>query len=113
MIGALVTGVQTCAHPIFGASGRPCNEEGMMALDQGLRDSLTLPAFAAPMFLCSGVDLAIASCKAGLIGSLTRNHCRDLEELEAKLKAVKEALATFSSRQEQQRVVMGKRVQDW
>src|SRR3546814_11525118 len=82
MIGALVTGVQTCAHPIFGASGRPCNEEGMMALDQGLRDSLTLPAFAAPMFLCSGVDLAIASCKAGIIGSLTRNHCCDLEELE-------------------------------
>src|SRR3546814_269633 len=70
----------------------------MMAVEQGLRDSLTLPAFAAPMCLCRGVDLAIASCKAGIIGSLTRNHCRDLEELEAQLKAVHEALANFSDR---------------
>jgi nitronate monooxygenase len=67
-----------------------------MALAQELRDRLTLPAFAAPMFLCSGPDLAIASCKAGIIGSLTRNHCRDLAELEAQLKAVSEALAQFA-----------------
>lgn len=75
-----------------------------MALDQELRDSLTLPAFAAPMFLCSGVDLAIASCKAGIIGSLTRNHCRDLEELESQLKAVHEALASFSDRHPDRKV---------
>ena len=48
-----------------------------MALAQEIRDSLTLPAFAAPMFLVSGTDLAIACCQAGIIGSLTRNHCRD------------------------------------
>jgi nitronate monooxygenase len=54
-----------------------------MALAQELRDRLTLPAFAAPMFLCSGVELAAECCKAGIIGSLTRNHLRDLEELEA------------------------------
>ncbi|MET0363100.1 MAG: nitronate monooxygenase [Sphingobium sp.] len=64
-----------------------------MALAQDIRDRLTLPVFAAPMFLCSGVDLVVACCKAGIIGSLTRNHCRDLEELEAQLKAVSEALA--------------------
>jgi nitronate monooxygenase len=45
-----------------------------MALASDIRNRLTLPAFAAPMFLCSGVDLAIACCKAGIIGSLTRNH---------------------------------------
>ncbi|HEX7858130.1 MAG TPA: nitronate monooxygenase [Sphingobium sp.] len=67
-----------------------------MALAQDIRDRLTLPAFAAPMFLCSGVDLAIACCKAGIIGSLTRNHCRDLAELEAQLKAVSQALATHA-----------------
>ena len=67
-----------------------------MALAQELRSCLTLPAFAAPMFLCSGVDLAVASCKAGIIGSLTRNHCRDLAELGAQLKAVREALSRFS-----------------
>ncbi len=64
-----------------------------MALAQDIRDRLTLPAFAAPMFLCSGVDLAVACCKAGIIGSLTRNHCRDLAELEGQLQAVTQALA--------------------
>ena len=67
-----------------------------MALAAEIRDRLTLPAFAAPMFLCSGVELAIACCKAGIVGSLTRNHCRDLEELETQLQAVNEALARFA-----------------
>ena len=67
-----------------------------MALPDSLRDRLTLPAFAAPMFLCSGVDLAIECCKAGIVGSLTRNHCRDLEELEQQLIAVTDALRAFA-----------------
>jgi nitronate monooxygenase len=66
-----------------------------MALAPDLRDRLTLPAVAAPMFLCSGVDLAAAACKAGVVGSLTRNHCRDIEELEAQLKAVADEVARF------------------
>ncbi len=66
-----------------------------MALAKELRDSLTLPAFAAPMFLCSGVDLAIACCQAGIIGSLTRNHCRDDAEMIAQLQAVRSALDRF------------------
>jgi nitronate monooxygenase len=67
-----------------------------MALPETLRSRLTLPVFAAPMFLCSGTALAIACCEAGVIGSLTRNHCRDLAELESQLKAVREALARFA-----------------
>jgi nitronate monooxygenase len=66
-----------------------------MALPQEIRDRLTLPAVAAPMFLCSGVELAAAACKAGIVGSLTRNHCRDIEELEAQLRAVAERVARF------------------
>jgi nitronate monooxygenase len=69
-----------------------------MALAQDVRDKLTLPAFAAPMFLCSGVELATACCAAGIIGSLTRNHCRDLAELEAQLMAVTGALARIADR---------------
>ena len=64
-----------------------------MALARDVRDRLTLPAFAAPMFLCSSVGLATECCKAGIIGSLTRNHCRDLAELEAQLSTVSAALA--------------------
>lgn len=67
-----------------------------MALPTDIRDRLVLPAFAAPMFLCSGVDLAIACCQAGIIGSLTRNHCRDLAELEQQLKTVTEAVARYA-----------------
>ncbi len=67
-----------------------------MALPREIRAHLTLPVFAAPMFLCSGVPLAIACCKAGIIGSLTRNHCRDLEELEQQLKGVTEELKQFA-----------------
>jgi nitronate monooxygenase len=57
---------------------------------------LTLPAVAAPMFLCSGVPLAVAACKSGLVGSLTRNHCRDMEEMEEQLKSVADQLARFA-----------------
>lgn len=63
-----------------------------VALPSDLRDALTLPAFAAPMFLCSGPELAVACCKAGVIGSLTRNHCRGLEELGEQLRSVRQAL---------------------
>lgn len=58
-----------------------------MALASDVRDRLVLPAFAAPMFLVSGPDLAIACCQAGIIGSLTRNHCRDDAELVGRLQA--------------------------
>jgi nitronate monooxygenase len=67
-----------------------------MALDRDLRERLTLPAFAAPMFLCSGVDLATECCKAGIIGSLTCNNYRDLAELESHLRVVSTALSRFA-----------------
>lgn len=70
-----------------------------MPLPADLRSRLTLPAFAAPMFLVSGPDLAIACCQAGVVGSLTRNHCRDLAELEQQLKTVRAALDRFADAQ--------------
>jgi nitronate monooxygenase len=63
-----------------------------MALAEDLRTALTLPAFAAPMFLCSGPELALACCSAGIVGSLTANHCRDLAEFEAQLCHVSEGV---------------------
>lgn len=75
-----------------------------MSLPQSIRDKLTIPVFAAPMFLCSSVSLAVECCKAGVVGSLTRNHCRDLEELEAQLKSVRQQLATVQE-QEPERMI--------
>jgi nitronate monooxygenase len=75
-----------------------------MALASDVRDCLTLPAFAAPMFLCSNVALAVACCAAGIVGSLTRNHCRDDAEMEAQLKAVREALDRIGGEQPDRRI---------
>jgi nitronate monooxygenase len=66
-----------------------------MGLQSGIRERLTLPVVVAPMFLCSGDELAIEACKAGVVGSLTRNHYRDLEELDHRLAAVTGAIAPF------------------
>lgn len=67
-----------------------------MALTQDIRDSLTLPVFCAPMFLCSNVELAIECRKAGVVGSLTANHCRDMAELAQHLSQVSEATGRFA-----------------
>jgi nitronate monooxygenase len=50
------------------------------------------------MFLCTGAALATEVCKAGLMGTLTRNHCRDMEELAAQLATVAGQLALHRER---------------
>jgi len=46
------------------------------------RDRLTLPLIAAPMFLVSGVDLVVAACRHGVIGSFPTANCRSPEQLD-------------------------------
>ena len=41
---------------------------------------LSLPVFAAPMFLISGPDLVLAACKAGVIGAFPTPNAGRLEE---------------------------------
>ena len=63
-----------------------------MSLSHQISQRLTLPAMVSPMFLVSCVDLAVEACKAGVIGSLTRNHCRSDEEFEQQLATARDAL---------------------
>lgn len=63
-----------------------------MPLTHDIRERLVLPAFCAPMFLVSNPALAIACCKAGIVGSITANHLRGFDELEAQLAEIREAL---------------------
>lgn len=70
-----------------------------MSLPASLRERMRLPAMVAPMFLVSGTNLVIESCKAGLIGTLTRNHCRSDEEFEQQLATVRDALREVSDKQ--------------
>ena len=45
-------------------------------------DRLSLPLIAAPMFLVSGVELVVAACRSGVIGSFPTVNCRSPEQLD-------------------------------
>lgn len=57
-------------------------------------DKLSLPVIVAPMFLVSSVEMVIASCKHGLVGSIPMLNARTAEDAENMLKELKEALPT-------------------
>jgi nitronate monooxygenase len=46
------------------------------------QDRLSLPLIAAPMFLVSGVELVVAACRNGVIGSFPTVNCRSPEQLD-------------------------------
>jgi nitronate monooxygenase len=46
-------------------------------------ERLILPLIAAPMFLVSGVDLVIAVCGHGVIGSFPTANCRNAEQFDS------------------------------
>lgn len=50
---------------------------------QRFRDRLALPLIAAPMFLVSGVELMVAACRSGVIGSFPTANCRSTDQLGA------------------------------
>ncbi|MCS6498396.1 hypothetical protein NX905_30010, partial [Burkholderia thailandensis] len=49
---------------------------------QRFHDVLNLPLIAAPMFLVSGVELMVAACRNGVIGSFPTVNCRNTEQLD-------------------------------
>ena len=59
---------------------------------QRFRDRLALPLIAAPMFLVSGVELMVATCRSGVIGSFPTANCRSTEQLEAWLTEIEARL---------------------
>jgi len=57
-----------------------------------LRSQLSLPLICAPMFLVSGPDLVIATCRNGVIGSFPAPNARPLEVLDAWMARVADEL---------------------
>jgi nitronate monooxygenase len=55
-------------------------------------ERLSLPLIAAPMFLVSGVDLVVAVCGHGVIGSFPTANCRNPDELDSWLLEIGERL---------------------
>src|SRR6476469_3397782 len=69
------------------AATRPLLKPGRNALPSSdslssFCDRLSLPLIAAPMFLVSGVELMVAACRNGVIGSFPTVNCRSTEQLD-------------------------------
>jgi len=58
-----------------------------------IKARLSIPAFAAPMFLISGPDLVIEACKAGVIGAFPTLNARPIDVLEQWFKRITSELA--------------------
>lgn len=56
-------------------------------------DNLRLPVIQAPMFLLSGPEMVIASCKAGIVGSFPTPNARTTDDLESWLQQITQSLA--------------------
>ena len=59
-------------------------------------DRLSLPLIAAPMFLVSGVELVVAACRNGVIGSFPTVNCRSPEQLDEWLGEIESRLQRHS-----------------
>lgn len=66
-----------------------------MPIPKQFESKLSLPAIAAPMFLASGPELVIETCKAGVIGSFPSLNQRDAAGFEEWLITIQNALAAF------------------
>ncbi|MCI4663010.1 MAG: nitronate monooxygenase family protein [Neomegalonema sp.] len=62
-----------------------------------LKRGLSLPVIGAPMFLASGVDLVVAQCTHGVIGSFPALNARPAEELDRWLTEITERLRRFEA----------------
>ena len=59
-----------------------------MSLPEKLREGLTIPAIAAPMFLVSGPDLVTEACRSGVIGTFPALNQRTSDGYEAWLSEI-------------------------
>ena len=63
-----------------------------MPLPSGWSQRLQLPLVTAPMFLVSSVDLVVAACRRGVLGSFPTGNARTVEMLEQWLRDISTAL---------------------
>ena len=61
------------------------------------RDQLRAPVIGAPMFLASGVELVIAQCTSGIIGTIPALNARPSAQFDDWLSEIEAALAAWDS----------------
>src|SRR5258707_13058980 len=69
-----------------------------MALPALLRDSLSIPAVGAPLFIVSNPDLVIEQCKAGIVGVFPALNARPQELLETWLQRITTELREYKQK---------------
>lgn len=69
-----------------------------MPLPAALRQPMSLPVIASPMFIVSNPDLVIAQCKAGVIGSFPALNARPAPVLEEWLIRITSELAEWNAK---------------
>ena len=63
-----------------------------MGISDGMKDRLRLPAIAAPMFLVSGPDLVVETCRGGVVGTFPALNRRSTVGLDEWLAEIAERL---------------------
>ncbi len=66
-----------------------------MAMPDSIKGKLKLPVVSAPMFLVSGPEMVIESCKAGVVGTFPALNQRDSNGFEQWLIEIRDALAGY------------------
>lgn len=69
----------------------------MMNLTE-LKNTMSLPVIASPMFIISNPKTVIEQCKAGIIGSMPALNARPVSQLEEWLKEITEELADYNAK---------------
>ncbi|MBV7395231.1 NAD(P)H-dependent flavin oxidoreductase [Mameliella sediminis] len=69
-----------------------------MMLPETLKDRLSIPVIAAPMFLASGPELVIECCKAGVAAGFPALNQRSTEGFETWVKEIKTALDDYAAK---------------
>lgn len=82
---------------IHGHDRQLVNKRGPhMTLPSVLSQGLTVPVVAAPLFICSGPELVVAQCTAGVLGSFPALNARPASLLDDWLSQIQETLAAYS-----------------
>src|SRR6186713_3100461 len=68
-----------------------------MPLPASLANSLELPVVGSPLFIVSGPELAIAQCKAGVVGSFPALNARPVEKLDEWLSQIENELGEYKA----------------
>lgn len=76
----------------------------MLIRNASWRDTLSIPAIAAPMFLVSGPDLVVETCRSGIIGTFpalnqrtSEGYAAWLDEIGERLKRIEDATGVAPS----------------